>query len=57
MLKLAFFLPICLVMTLVYAATRRDRPVEIIAEALKLTLALTVAAALGSAIFYLISGG
>ena len=57
MLKLVFFLPICFVMTLVYAATRRDRPVAIIAEAVKLTLALTAAAVLGSLIFYLISGG
>ena len=57
MIKLVFFLPICLAMTLVYAATKADSPREIVLSAVRFTLVLLVLATAVSVLFYLVAGG
>ncbi len=57
MIKLVFFLPICLAMTLVYAATKSDSPREIVLAAIRFTLVLFVLAVGASVVFYLVAGG
>ena len=57
MIKLVFFVPICVIITLVYAATKRERARDVVLEALKFTGILILAAVAGSVLFAYLSAG